>query len=809
MADELKRDEEEREEKKPSGFVGRIFATIQDYLDRRGFYDTEITPIDDRELDPEDDKSNLLSSRSSTPHTINSWIAPDVNKDAYQDEFGYQSRENRYRDFRQMIETPELEAGLHVYTDESTQADKDGNIVQIVSDNTKIKDMLERLFYHKLDINRDIWGIAFEMCWYGDAFREIILDKETQKEILKLKKLRPEEVERVEENGRIKNFLVGGKEIQPFRIVHFRNKSQRFDRYGASIFESGRTIWRQLKLLEDSLIIYRVTRSPERKIFYIDVGRLPADKWDAFVEQIKTKFQKKRQINITTGKIDTVPNVLSVNENYYIPRPEGRTGSTIEAMQGIQGIGEIDDVAYFKDKLMALLRIPRDYVSYTTNATAGGQGMSGKYLSEQDIRFSRIVGKIQDNLIDGLSKIATIFLALNGISPEETEQFEIKMTKSSAIEELRRIEVQTQIFTLIGSVKQLDMFPDIWILSNIMKMDDEEIQTIVHLMKVQKAQLSPDTLASLGASGLFPGEPLNTGGGMPTGGMPGGGDMGMPGGGGMPGGLPPGGDMGGGMPGAEAGAGAAPGGMPGAGGTPAAAGAAPPVAAMLNDMEKSIGDHDKSKDDELKRARERANELRREDVKKRMKIVRGKIQEAFKERDNLTESEFLERLETLNEEMGDLAEDSDTYNRIKTIGSDLIDFVSKKKNSVNEGVMIEFADEQIKELENDYYKEDDYFESDKKIDKATDMRKAYFNQLKEDVSMATRLVRSRNTGSILDALEEHFSFMQTKPKMSRKKNNYTRKLLIEGELRGKPQIVINEAIKSKKLLKMLNEDNKG
>ena len=802
MAENNTNDNQEQEEKqKPAGFIGKVFNVIQSYLEKRGFYNTEITTIDDRELDPNDEKQTL-SSQSSIPHTINSWIAPDVNKDSYQDEFGFQSRENRYRDFRQMIETPELEAGLHVYADESTQADKDGNIIQIVSDNTKIKDMLERLFYHKLDLNREIWGIAFEMCWYGDAFRELILDKETQKEILKLKKIRQEEVERVEENGRIKHFLHNGKEIQPFRIVHFRNKSQRFERYGASIFESGRSIWRQLKLLEDSLIIYRVTRSPERKIFYIDVGRLPADKWDAFVEQVKTKFQKKRQINITTGKIDTVPNVLSVNENYYIPRPEGRQGSSIETMQGVQGIGEIDDVAYFKDKLMALLRIPRDYVSYTQSTGGQTGGVSGKYLSEQDIRFSRIVAKIQDNIIDGLSKIATVYLALNGISPEETEQFEVKMTKSSAIEELRRIEVQSQIFTLIGTVKQLDMFPDIWILSNIMKMDDEEIQTIVHLMKVQKAQLSPETLANLGASGLFPGETLNAGGGAmpPGGGAPGGG---MPPGGGGPlpdmgGGMPPGG-----VPGATPDMGAAGGGMPPGAPPAGGAGAPPPVAAMLNDMEKSVKDKDDEHNHKLNSAREKAHKLRREEIKAKMKVLRGKIQEAFKDRDSMSEGDFIDRLQELNEEINGLTTEMSTYDRIKMIGNELVEHSTKKNNLLTEENVIDFIDENIKEFE----ESDDYFESDRKI-KQVDVRTAYFNQLKEDVQMATKLNKGKNTGSILDALEEHFSFNQTKPKMTRKKNNYTRKLLIEGELRGKPQVLINEAIKSKKMLKILNEQNK-
>ena len=248
-----KKDKDDFTEKRKEG----IWQSIQDYLSKRGFSDSEIVTTDDKELTSDGDEIDpFLQGGVGRVGSIGDWREADQSGE--NEDTGFKARENRYRDFRQMIEMPELESGLQVYSDEPTQPDKDGHVVQIVSDNSKIKDMLERLFYQKINIDREIWGITFGMCWLGDDFREIVLDKETQKEILKLQKLRPEKVERVEKDNKLEKFTVNGKDIQPFRIVHFKNKTERFEKYGASIFESGRSVWKQLKLLEESLIIYRV-----------------------------------------------------------------------------------------------------------------------------------------------------------------------------------------------------------------------------------------------------------------------------------------------------------------------------------------------------------------------------------------------------------------------------------------------------------------------------------------------------------------------------------------------------------------------
>lgn len=748
-----------------------ILNAIQDYIEKRGFTDSEIVSVDDRYLqDTNHINDPMMNGGINTISNYNSqWRTVDDNSE-YDEETGYLSRDTRYRDYKQMIEMPELDSGLEVYANESTQPDKDGHLVQIMSDNSKIKDMLERLFYQKLDIDTLMWDITYEMCWLGDSFREIYFDKESQKEILSLQKIKADRVQRIEEENKLKKFIVDGKDVVPFKVVHFRNRSTRFEKYGASIFEAGRGVWKQLKLLEDSMIVHRLTRSSERKIFYVDVGRLPPDQVEQAMERFMQRFQKKKTINISSGKVDTVTNVLSQNENYYIPRVEGRSNTELTTLQAGQALHEIDDVAYFKDKLMAMLKIPRDYVSYSSSAGQSGL-QTGKYLSEQDIRFSRVVTRIQEKLIDGLKKVAVVYLAVNGISPDEAEQFEITMTKSSAIEELRRIEVQTQVYSLVGAIKQLDMFPDVWILKEILNFDDDQVSEIVRLMKIQKMQLSPESLALAGPGGIYPGEPVpGVGGEIPPeaaaalGGAPGA----------MPGGI--GGEMGGGeMPaGAEAGAA---GGEAGAAGAGAGAG----IAAMLNAMENEIHKVRRGRDD----AKAKALNVKYNEIKKKVKDKIANIKE------NGDFFEMIDDLKMLNEDMYDFMKEikspeeaDDIKNKVKLINEKF----NKKNKMINEHLDLI----------------DDRLERKRLIENAETDMIGDMIELDNYIDKKSKPVQKR---SVLENLEAFFNF---KPNKINPKNNYIKKLLMEGELKGRPQTLLNEWNKKKKKTssKVLNEGKK-
>lgn len=796
-----------------------IWQSIQNFFNKRGFTDPEITVINDDSLESvsTDTNSNVdlltVGNINFSTNLRDNEVSPEQQS--------FIAKQIRYKDYDQMIDMPELESGLTTYVDEATQSDINGHVVQIVSDNSRVKDMLERLFYVKLKIDSEIWPICFEMLWKGDAYREMILDKQTNKEIIKLKRIKPEFVERKEEDGKLMNFNVNGEEVQPFRIVHFRNKTIRFDSGGSSIFESGRATWRQLKLLEESVIVYRVTRSPERKVFYIDTGRLAPDKADAFIERMKARLSKKKMINVTTGRVDTTTNALSFNENFYIPRPEGRQGSSIETLPGIQGIGEIDDLAYFKDKLMALLKIPRDAVSYSSQSYQSG--LSGKYLSEQDIRFQRIIGRVQENLIDGLKKIAIVYLALNGMSPDEAEQFEIKMTKSSSIEELRRIEVQMQVFGLIGTIKGLDMFPDVWILSNIMKMDNEEIAELVKLMKVQRAQANPEVLGAMGAgaSGLFPGEAppgleaapgqippavdaaLGGGGGMPVGGA--GGEMGL-------GVGPEGGDMG-----------SAPAGPPPAGaGTPTGpqTGAPGQVQAMINAMENDIK---KSNDDEtsnIDRVRQKAFEIRKNEIKKKLDALKSSITETFNGKTLNPTDELIDRLKSINEEL-------DRLNAGSSAGSDDSSYSARRLreikdaykhiiNPVNESVdyvknaKINLSDYTEKVNDNIFKGELDYLISSLSATSTHNKNTSESTVMDILESMKSRRVKNgSDEGSILDSIDRFFSYRMFSQNKSAS-NNYIAELLLDGELKGKPQQIIAEYMaENSKGNKILNETKRN
>lgn len=704
-----------------------LWKAIQNYLNKSGFTSqSEITTVDDNVLQT-DQASKTDPFLNPTVATFNNaalWrTADDMERE--QETTGMMARDSRYRDYRQMIREPELEAAIHIYADEATQSNEEGHIVEIFSENSKIKDMLERLLYNKLNIDRYIWDVVFETGWMGDSFYEMLLDKETQREILKLHRLRPEDCERKERDGKLEKFMVFGKEIEPFRIVHFRNKSIRFGNYGASIYESGRQTWRQLKLMEDAVIIYRVTRSPERKVFYVDVGRNPADKAETIVERFKQRFQKKKSVNITTGRIDSTTNVLSWNENYYIPRVEGRQGSEITTLEGIRGQGDIDDLAYFKDKLMAMLRIPRDYISYSAGSMQNQT--SGRYLSEQDVRFSRIIGRLQQNIIDGLKKICVLYLALNGVGPEEVEQFELTLTKPSAIEELRRIEVQTQQFALIQAIKGLEMFPDVWILSKIMQLDDDEIAEIVHLMKIQRASMMQDQAAAAGGGGGMPGG----GGPMP------GGDMGGPPGGGG-GAIPP--EVDGalaGTPGAAQG-GAAQGGNEG------------PVAAMLNAMENT------AKEYEDNMAKNEYDTVKRRTLKDRIRA----------------------KLNAMREDIA-AGKQVDMVAELHKVGADM------EVLDVNSSVRVRETAKKLKEVLNGSNRRGPFKLEEQQVVEELDPndiynKKWYRALLNEDVEIIVRR-RTKGEKTMIENIEAYFS---RKDKRKQGRNNYLRELLMEGEIKG-------------------------
>jgi hypothetical protein len=274
----------------------------------------------------------------------------------------------------------------------------------------------------------------------------------------------------------------------PEQIIHVRIGEDRksFYPYGVSIIEPARGPAQQVKLCEDAMLVYRLSRAPERRVFYIDVGTLPPFKAESFIERMKDQFRKRK--TTMRGLSNTGPNSVderwhapAQDEDYWLPvRPN--TNTRIETLPGAQNLGEVDDCLYFRNKLFVALNFPKNYFNVEdVNITKIS-------LSAQDVRFARLIERFQSCMEDGMWEMADRHLRLKGFPKEAYADLTIKMTAPSDWRELSRADVMAARITNATSLKSSLMLSDYDILNKWMKYSNEETQEIIARMKIQKLE---------------------------------------------------------------------------------------------------------------------------------------------------------------------------------------------------------------------------------------------------------------------------------------------------------------------------------
>lgn len=470
------------------------------------------------------------------------------------------------KEYREMCKTPEINQSLNIYADNATQYNSQHNVLEIQSNNSKVVEILDKLFFETLDLNGNLWHYVRNTCKLGDEFLEVVVDNEKNpKHIISLERFkRCESMERIEEDGNLVKFVYTtgseeennkvSKDFQPWQVIHLKIEDEETEPYGKSVLEAGRKIWKKLSLMEDAMIIYRISRAPERRVFYIDVGNLSTKDANNHIETIKAKFKKKSFINPNTGEVDQKSNALSTDEDFFIGVRQNSTGTRIETLPGGANTGEIDDVRYFKNQLLSTLGIPPAYLGIVDQQASASYDPKS-YLSNQEMQFSRTIERIQKLIIKGLEKIAILELVFNDIDEDELKNFKIVLTPPSSVEQLMDIEVMTGKFGLIQSIKGIENFlPDDWIYKKILSMSDEEIIKIKLQMQMQLQQQTQMQAALQNMAAGAGGGDMSGGGSMGGGGDMGGGGsiMNQPIGGGATPGEAGGGE--GGMPAPEGGA---------------------------------------------------------------------------------------------------------------------------------------------------------------------------------------------------------------------------------------------------------------
>ena len=476
--------------------LGRVFGP-NSTLDQQA----PVFKFDKKELLKTTDKSEFEKEKLQAQQTMyigKQW--QKVESNLYQQAVYYEpTRIASYYDYESMEYTPEISAALDIYSEETTTPDKDGYILKIYSESKRIKTVLADLFNNRLDINTNLPMWTRNTCKFGDNFVYLKLDPE--RGVVGCQQLPNIQIERLEKGMKIgadvyaketendalrftwkeKNMDFNTWEVAHFRILGDDRKLP----YGTSMLEKARRIWKQLLLCEDAMLIYRVSRAPERRVFKVFVGNMDDKDVDAYVQRVASKFKRDQVADPQTGNVDMRYNQLAVDQDYFIPVRDPSATMPIETLAGAANLAEIADIEYIQKKLVTSLRIPKAYLGFEE---AVGDG---KNLSLLDIRFARTINRIQKSMIAELNKIAIIHLFLLGFEDELTN-FSLGLNNPSKQSDLLGVEVWKEKITLYKDAVaeiQNSVAPvsASWAKKHILGFSDEEIRLDIQQQRIERA----------------------------------------------------------------------------------------------------------------------------------------------------------------------------------------------------------------------------------------------------------------------------------------------------------------------------------
>lgn len=392
-------------------------------------------------------------------------------------------RAQRYADFELMEFDPILASVLDIYADEMTSHNQYQKILHVKSEKNEIRDILSSFFYNVLNVEYNLYSWARQLCKKGDFF--LYLDVDERLGIKRVIVLPPDEIERVE--GLDKDnpdyvqykWSTGNVVFENFQVAHFKiDGNDKYAPLGTSVLESARRIFRQLTLMEDAMMAYRVVRATERKVYYIDIGGIPPEDIEQHMLGIMQSTKKNQVVDPQSGRVDLRYNALSLEDDIYIPVRGTEQGTRIESLPGGDMVGAIDDIKYMKDKLFAAVKIPQSYLI----RGEGGEEEKGT-LAQKDIRFARTIQRLQRSLVAELDKIAKIHLYTLGYRNADLISFEIILNNPSKLAEQQELEHWKTKFDVASSAIEACV-SERWIAKNLLNLSDEEFlrnrQEILH-----------------------------------------------------------------------------------------------------------------------------------------------------------------------------------------------------------------------------------------------------------------------------------------------------------------------------------------
>jgi len=382
-----------------------------------------------------------------------------------------------------MDQMGEISLALDLYADEGSLVDPERKHTIIIrARNKRLKKELEYLFFDTLLWDTYCRPSIRYLCKYGDLPFEIVPTTERDG-ISSLRFMNVYNFTRIETRfGDLVGFFFQDalypqpQFMHPWQVMHLRLTSFEniYHPYGRSILDGGRKAFKQLRLMEDAALIYRITRAPEKRKFIIPVGLIPPKEVPEYMQMIARNYKRQRFYNPTTGTFDERYSPLIQEDDFLLPRRADGSGPDIETLPGAENLDQIADIEYFKKKMIAPTKIP-----YARVGIGEGAGeASEKSLSQSHSEFAKAVQWVQREVSTGLTKIGLVHLALRGYSVEDLRGFEIALTATSAMEELYRIETWQTRVGVMADLKDLGWFPKEWIVTHFTDLSPDEIEEL-------------------------------------------------------------------------------------------------------------------------------------------------------------------------------------------------------------------------------------------------------------------------------------------------------------------------------------------
>ena len=386
-----------------------------------------------------------------------------------------QVRRELFRDYDAMDNDAILASALDIYADESTTKNEYGDVLQINSPNERVRDLLHNLFYDVMNVEFNLWPWTRNMCKYGDFFLALeIAEGHGITNVIPYSVYDTERLEGTDPTNlnyvkfKVENDIMGKQEYENYEMAHFRLLADtNFMPYGKAMLENARRVWKQLSLMEDAMLIHRIMRAPEKRIFKIDIGNINPTEIDNYMQKIINKMKKVPFLDKKTGEYNLRYNMQNITEDFFLPVRGSDSGTEIDTLGGLE-YAPIEDIDYLKDKMFAALKIPRAYLSYE-------EDLSGKAtLAAEDVRFARTIERIQRIIVSELTKIAIVHLYSHGIEDAEMVNFEISLTNASTIYEQEKINLWSEKVRLANDLKDLKMVSTDWIYAHVLGLSDDE-----------------------------------------------------------------------------------------------------------------------------------------------------------------------------------------------------------------------------------------------------------------------------------------------------------------------------------------------